>query len=152
MDKKELMDQLSGLISEDFKNKGIDLIELKIRYEGLFFNIRILADKFEGGITIGECSRLNKELCAILDEKNLLPQGYTVEVASPGLDRPLSTKKDFLRVLGLETRFFLNTKVSDKLEWAGLVKGCDDESVQVEVDGNILQIPLAAINKAWRKI
>ena len=148
MDRESLTQELQSMVSEYLQVQGIELVELTSRQEGPNFIVRILADKPQGGISIAECSKLNKELGSIFELKNSIPTQYLLEVSSPGLDRSLRTKNDFLRCINKEVRFFLNTVLNGKLEWAGLILDADDQSVYIEVNGAKMIVPLAAINKA----
>src|SRR3989338_2787065 len=100
---------------------GVELVDLKVnRYRG-DVAIQIFADRPAGGITIGECSALNRRINETLERENLALD-YTLEVSSPGLDRPLRTKKDFARVIGKEIRFYLSEAVLERIEYTGVLK------------------------------
>lgn len=148
MDREELINELRNTIGEYLNSRGLDLIDLTCRYEGKNLVLRILADKPEGGINMGECACLNSEISKILDEKNILQERYLLEVSSPGLDRPLMTKKDFLRCINKSARFFLKEPIKNKNEWEGIIKDIDDDSVCVDIGAEVLKIPLSAIQKA----
>src|SRR3989338_2341438 len=104
--------ELKIIIEDYLKTQNIDLVYLIYRYEGRDLVVRILADRPEGGISIGDCAYLNKEVSAILDAKNILEGQYILEVSSPGLDRPLRQKQDFLRCTNKRVRFFVQRKKS----------------------------------------
>ena len=128
------------------------MVELIYRHEGRDLFLRILVDKPEGGIILEECSRLNRELGVLLDEKDILRERYVLEVASPGLDRPLKTKADFMRCLQREARFFLNEPLGGKIELAGVIEKVENDSVFVAQDNDVVEIPLAKINRAKQVI
>jgi ribosome maturation factor RimP len=149
MQNEELFSELQALIGDYLQSKGVDLVELIYRHEGRDLVLRVLADYPSGGITIGECAALNRELGAFLDEKNIPDFAYTLEVSSPGIDRPMRQKKDFLRNCGKDARFFLKEMVAGKVEWAGSIESVDENAVYLrEVKGALLPIPLAMIQKA----
>lgn len=148
MDKQAIINELKNIIDDYLKVRGLDLIDLIYRYEGRALILRILADRPEGGITIDECGRINNELSNILDEKDVLQERYILEVFSPGLDRPLSAKGDFLRCIGREVRFFLREPINNKRELEGRIIKVDDESVYVDINGEIIVIAMLKIAKA----
>ncbi|MBN1914231.1 MAG: ribosome maturation factor RimP [Candidatus Omnitrophica bacterium] len=148
MYKHQVIEELRGIVSGYLESVGLELVDLIYRYEGRDLFLRILADKPLGGITLEECGRLNREIGGILDEKETLGDRYILEVSSPGLDRPLATKNDFLRCLNRRARFFLKDPVEGKIEWAGEILAVDDYSVQAGIDTGIIVIPLDKINKA----
>jgi len=124
------------------------LIDLILRYEGNKLVIRVLADKPEGGINLGECAVLNRALSGMLEERKLIEENYLLEVSSPGLDRSLKNSKDFLRCKNKEVVFFLNEMVDGKLEWQGKVTDANEGKVIIGVKGKIVEIAFNQINKA----
>lgn len=148
MDRESLINELRKILGDYLEEAGFQLVDLIYRYEGGDLFLRILADRPSGGITIDECSRLNREISAILDEKGLPEQRYILEVSSPGLDRPLKTKSDFMRCINKRARFFLAEEIHGKIEWLGVVDRVDDEKVWVLLDSGTIEIPLDKINKA----
>ena len=152
MDKQALADELRKVIEEYLKAQDAVLFDLILRREGRDLFLRIMVDKPQGGITMEECAYLNKEIIRMLDEKTLLQEAYILEVSSPGLDRPLKTKADFLRCLNRRVRFYLGRAVNGKLEICGFLKGVTEESVNIEVKGESIEVPLSIINKAKQEI
>ena len=152
MDRQEIIAELRDIIGSYIKEQGLDLVDLVYRYEGKGLFLRILVDKPEGGISLDDCAYLNNEISRILDEKNILQERYILEVASPGLDRPLTTKKDFLRCMNKKARFFLNELVEERRELEGIINSVDDEAVYIDSQGRVIKIPLSKINKAKRVI
>lgn len=152
MKRDQIISELEGVVSDYLAAQGLMLVDLLYRHEGRDLFLRILADRQEGGITLGECSRLNAELGGILDEKNIVQGGYILEVSSPGLDRPLRTREDFLRCINRKVRFFLKEKVAGKIEWEAVINKVEDESVLVNAQGNDMSIPLSKVNFAKQTI
>ncbi len=147
MIKEDLIEKLENLISICFSARNVEFIDLICRQEGRKLVLRILADYPFGGITLDECALLNRQLGSLLDEKNLIDSEYVLEVSSPGLDRCLKTKKDFLRSLNKEVVFFLNDLINGKCQWQGEIIKVDD-NVSIETLKQVLVIPLTKINKA----
>ena len=152
MDRYEVVAQLEELIGEYLLDQGLVLVELIYRHEGRDLFLRVLADWPRGGITVGECSRLNRELGAMLEEKNILQDRSIMEVSSPGLDRPLKNEFDFTRCLNRRARFFLNAAIKDRIEWVGVITEVKNNVVFVAIDNAMLEIPLSSINKAQQII
>jgi len=152
MDRQEIIAQLQNIIDDYLKIQGLHLVDLIYRHEGRDLIVRILVDRPEGGITVGECSELNNRITSLLDEKDILQTRYILEVASPGLDRPLKTKNDFLRCTNRRVRFFLNESINGKIELEGLISKVENDSVYIESRNEIIEIPLTKINKAKQVI
>ncbi len=152
MGKEELRAELEYIFSSYLNTQGFDLVELIYHCEGKDLVLRILSDRPQGGITMEECTRINREISGILDEKDIIPGRYILEVASPGLDRPLIVKSDFSRCLNRRIRIFLREAVNGKLEWEGLIKQVDDNALTLDIEGQVLAIPLSVIAKAKQLI
>src|SRR5580698_6637972 len=100
---EEIQKNIETLTQKVFKETGMELIELKIGGHKNDVRIEITADKPSGGITIGECAILNKTLVAAIEQENVIPpEIFSLELSSPGLDRPLVTRKDFMRFTSQE--------------------------------------------------
>jgi ribosome maturation factor RimP len=152
MNRQQISAELKNIIGDYLKNQGLDLVDLIYRYEGRDLILRVLVDKPEGGITLDECARLNSQISEILDEKDILQARYILEISSPGLDRTLKTKNDFLRCMNRRVRFFLNETVNAKLEWEGTISKVDEDKIFINTDVGVMGIPLAKINKAKQVI
>ena len=135
------LDELSESLS-------LELVELNIRRLGKVIQVEVFVDKETGGITMDECSAVDRQLSRYIEEKNLIADDYVVEVSSPGLDRPLKTKKDFLRAQGTEVRFHLIEMVEGKKEHSGIVKVVEEHAVYVETKKITVVIPFDKIQKA----
>ncbi len=124
------------------------LVDLRIVRQGKVLNIQLLADKRQGGITLSECTALNRSIGQALEEAGLISDHYILEVSSPGLDRPLKSQRDFKRVVGRKVRFHLTSPVGNALEHEGTIKRIEEESIFIEEKAAEIVIPLAQINKA----
>lgn len=148
MDRQELIRELRQIVEDSLGQEGVQLVDFIYRYEGRDLYLRILADKPEGGINLEECAYLNTQISRLLDEKDILQQRYILEVSSPGLDRPLVNRNDFLRCQGLRVRFFFKDKINGKTELEATIKEVKYESVDAQLDDEVFSIPLAQIAKA----
>ncbi|MDD5408667.1 MAG: hypothetical protein PHC71_01045 [Candidatus Omnitrophica bacterium] len=148
MDRETLKQEIGLSIKALFASQGFVLVDIILRQDGSGLFLGLLADRPEGGISLGECALLNRLVRQELAEKNILTGEYSLEVSSPGLDRPLKTKEDFMRCLNKEAVFFLNDLVNGKCEWKGAISTVNEASVFVGQAGEVLEIPLIKINKA----
>ncbi len=143
---------MRGILQDLCRGMGLDLVHLEVKRVNREVQIEVLTDRPRGGITIEECSRLNKRLCDEIDAANLFTEGYTVRVSSPGVDRPLRNEQDFLRVIGRPVRLYLSEKIADKLEHVGVVEAASAEQVTISHRPESLKIPFEIINKAIQEI
>lgn len=153
--------QIQDIIAPAIDQAGLELIELNVKYSSHKLLIQLLLDHEQGGITVEECAVINKKIVNILEEQNLIPGDYLLEVSSPGLDRSLKTVRDFRRVTGRLVRFHLLEMMGNKCEYAGRVTQVADDGVVIapmrtsgkkkikeEKKEELITIPIAKIAKA----
>lgn len=148
MDNPDLIESIKKIILPLLEEKGLELVELKFLRAPLGQMLQLLVDRPGTGISLGECANLNKEIGFILEEQGIINDRYILEVSSPGLDRPLKTKNDFLRSLGKPARFFLLENVNNKIEFTGVIKKVEGDLAYVEVEGLDWQVPISKIRMA----
>lgn len=152
MDYKIFAEELRKIIAPFIEQEELELIELKFILSGSASLVRLLVDKKQGGIRLGDCAGLNRKIGAALENNACLQHRFILEVSSPGIDRPLKTKDDFLRCLNKNVKFFLKEQINGKIEYQAEVVNADDAAVVIKnEDGNLL-IPLPVINKARQAI
>lgn len=109
-ERKELIERLSELIRPILDEHGVELVEMAVVGAKSHPIIRAYIDK-PGGVTIDDCTAVSRPFSLELDATDLFESSYTLEVSSPGLDRPLVTPRDFQRWLGFQVQVCLkNTK------------------------------------------
>ncbi len=148
MQKEDLVGRIRDVVSGIFDENKIELVDLTYRKEGNVRVLRILADA-EGGITVDECARLNEVVGEALDREYVISDKYVLEVSSPGLDRQLRTKRDFVRVKGKKVIVYTYAPVDGRKEFNGFLEAVDDGGITVsEEDRGPAQIPFDKISKA----
>ncbi|MFH0877130.1 MAG: hypothetical protein V1863_02770 [Candidatus Omnitrophota bacterium] len=152
MSKEDILLKFKPEFEEHLSRQGFVLVDLRLARAGGKLVLEILADRQEGGITLDECSRLNRELGDLVDRLGLLFEAYSLEVSSPGLDRPLVCAGDFKRVLGRDLRIFLKEPVGDRIEYLGHLVSIDADHIEINTQQKTIKIPLGTINKAKQVI
>jgi len=113
--------------------------------------VRLYLDK-EGGITLDDCAAVSNQLGDILDVHDVPPGPYTLEVSSPGLDRPLDRDRDFLKYCGADVSVRLDEKLDGSRNFRGeLIDFIDEDGEKVllvDVMGTIRRIPRDKVAKA----
>lgn len=128
-----------------------ELIELTCRPRGGVLVIGFLVDKV-GRVTLQECARMNQLIGQALDASGLLDQSYTLEVSSPGLDRPLVTPRDYARVVGEEVTLLLRTAAGAVRESQGQLLAVQPEAIVLKTDAGNVTISLRDIHSATKVI
>ncbi len=121
-------DEVKRICLPLLSERGVELVDLLISRGRRRFLLRFLVDK-PAGITLDECARLNREISRLLDEENIVQEGYVLEVSSPGLDRPLRRTRDFERCLGQLVKIALHQPLNGQNVWIGFMDGVDEENV-----------------------
>ncbi len=130
MNEEQLDRKLYEISNRVCEEQGLELIELKVGRHKKDILIQILADKPQGGIILEECATLNRSIVESIDKEAFFSEdGYSLEVASPGLDRPILTSKDFSRNINAEIQVWLKEKIDGKGEYKGIVNSVKDEVV-----------------------
>jgi ribosome maturation factor RimP len=148
MDRETQKQEINFLVKDLFTKQGFVLVDIISRPDGSGLLLSLLVDRPQGGISLEDCGLLNRLARQALDEKNILSGQYSLEVSSPGIDRPLKTKEDFMRCFNKPAVFFLNDLVNGKCQWQGVISKVGDLSVFIYNSGQLLEIPLIKINKA----
>ena len=144
----EIEELVRGLAEKIVASEGMDFVELELRPRGQRWLIRVFIDQ-EGGVTTEDCATVSRQLGAVLDVEDLIPQQYTLEVSSPGLDRPLRTARDFRRNTGRLVRLTLRNRDGEEECLQGRIQGCGPDGLLLRPEtGPRMEIPLERIRKA----
>ncbi len=143
-DSLRLRELLSGVIEA----MGYELVGVEYHPHGPHPLLRVYIDR-EGGVDVEDCGRVSHQVSGLLDVEDPIPGNYTLEVSSPGLDRPLFQRADFQRYAGAEVRIQMALPVDGRRRFLGVLAGLDGEDVLLDVQGvGRLRLPLDGIEKA----
>lgn len=134
MEEQSNQSKIEALVGKLADRSGLELVECDLFRAGRRLILRVFVDK-EGGIALDDCQKLSRELGTALDLEDLIPQAYTLEVSSPGVDRPLRTTRDFLRNRGRTLRLGLSEPLAGKKAVSGKLLDADDEKIELELAG-----------------
>jgi ribosome maturation factor RimP len=133
------------------EEEGMELILVQCLKMKSRWIVRLYLDK-EDGVTLDDCAEVSHQLGDILDVNDVPPGPYTLEVSSPGLDRPLDRNKDFLKYRGSKVFIKLDEKLNGTRNFRGeLVDFVDEDGgkvVVIDVSGTVHRIPRERIVKA----
>lgn len=109
--------------------------------------LRVYIDT-EQGVTVDDCATVSESLSAALDVEDPIRSAYTLEVSSPGINRPLFLRADFERFAGERLFVRLEQPVDGRRRFKGLLRQVEGEEIVVEVDGESWRLPLAEVEEA----
>jgi ribosome maturation factor RimP len=147
---KDLARRVEELLEPDAQRNGFELVAVEQTGGRHVPVIRVLLDR-QGGVTVDDLAAANGWVSAVLDEADLVPGPYTLEVSSPGIDRPLRRREDFERFTGDVATVKARTGQKGRNTWTGRIEGVEDDSVVLDVDGEPVAIALDNILKARLK-
>jgi ribosome maturation factor RimP len=126
--------------------QGVEIFDIELLGKGKLL-LRVIIDK-EGGVTLGDCERLSKSLGTVLDVEDLFPGSYTMEISSPGLDRPLKGIKDFEKNVGRLCRIITIEKIENQNFFIGRITKINGNFIKFLVNGREIDIPFEKLSKA----
>ena len=147
----EVIDRVKEIAKDYIETHDIEIVDVTFRRESQGLVLRILADKPEG-ITIAECEEINNFLSEAIDKEDVIQDRYTLEVSSPGLDRPIKTDRDFERAMGRILEITTYERIDDRKTHDGTLIGMDKENIVIEASDISTVIPRLKIAKAVLKL
>lgn len=138
--------RLQNLVESAVEAVGYELVGVEYLPQGAHSLLRVYIDQPEG-ITVEDCERASRQISAVLEVEDPIPGQYTLEVSSPGLDRPLFTEAHYERFVGSTVQLRLAAPVEGRRKFKGVLKGVEQAQVVVEVEGEELRFPLETIER-----
>ncbi len=142
-----VVEKVASLAVPALEEMGMELVSLEYRKEGSGWVLRLFIDR-DGGVTLDDCADASRVVEAFLDAADIIPHEYSLEVSSPGLNRPLKKDVDFRRFIGKTAKIKTFEIIDGSRNFKGRIEGCEDNIVLLNVDGTIHHIPLKKIAKA----
>ena len=146
----EIVDRVKELLLPILEEGGFELIDVEFIRGPIGWVLRIYADRPEGGITISDCQWISERIGTLLDVEDLIPHAYNLEVSSPGLDRPLKTRRDFERHVGMVVKIKTHEPMDNQRNFKGDVISTSGKGVTIhDVSRNAdVEIPYENIKSA----
>jgi ribosome maturation factor RimP len=134
---------LNGLLEKSVGGLGYELVDVELANHGRL--MRIFIDKV-GGVNIDDCAAVSNHLTRLFTVENV--DYDRLEISSPGLDRPLKRAKDFERFSGERVQVKLRIPINGRKRVDGVLQNVREDGFQLDVDGELITIAFADINKA----
>ena len=163
MSRNPLHQRLITIIEPVLEAAGFELVDVRFVLEQGGWVLRVQVDVPLHEVTdltevpsdrvdLEDCENLSRELSAVLDVEDPIPQAYSLEISSPGIDRPLRTAAHFQHFAGSEAKVQmgvpLHTETGERKNFKGVIKGVIDDKVEIVCDGHAFQLPIADIDHA----
>ena len=145
----ELTDRIAEMLAPSLQAMGYDPVRVQLM-GGNRAVLQIMADRLdEAPMTVEDCADISRSVSALLDVEDPIKTAYTLEVSSPGIDRPLVRARDFERYAGFEAKLDAKVPVEGRKRFRGRLLGLDaDGAVVMDTDAGELHIAVADIARA----
>jgi ribosome maturation factor RimP len=125
----------------------LELVDVEYRREARGWVLRLFIDK-AGGVTLDDCTQVSHEVGRALDVEEVISTAYTLEVSSPGLDRPLRTERDFLKYRNRKVRVKTREVLENRRVFRGELIDVTRDRITVREDDRLFEIPLEMVSRA----
>ncbi len=130
---KASMDRrLAEIVTPTIEGMGYELVRLRFM-GGKKPTLQIMADTPDGGIEVDDCAAISRAVSALLDVEDPIEGEYSLEVGSPGIDRPLTRLKDFERWAGFDAKLQTSELISGRKKFKGRLSGVEDDEILIEI-------------------
>ncbi|MXQ08289.1 ribosome maturation factor RimP [Alphaproteobacteria bacterium GH1-50] len=127
--------RLAEIITPVIEDMGFELVRVRLM-GGNTKTLQIMAERPDGGIEVDECAEISTAVSATLDVEDPLEDAYTLEVSSPGIDRPLTRLKDFETWEGYEAKLETAEMIDGRRRFKGTLQGTEGSEVLIEIEVN----------------
>ncbi|MBT5001098.1 MAG: ribosome maturation factor RimP [Tateyamaria sp.] len=124
--------RMAEIITPVIEDLGYELVRIRLM-SGKESILQIMADKPEGGIEVDDCALISTAVSATLDVEDLILDSYTLEVSSPGIDRPLTRIKDFDNFEGYEAKLETDELIDGRRRFKGMLAGTEGDEVLINL-------------------
>lgn len=125
--------RLAEIVTPAIEGLGYELVRIRLM-SGKSATLQIMADRPEGGINVEDCAKISTAVSAVMDVEDPIEDNYTLEVSSPGIDRPLTRLKDFDVWNGYEARIETTEMIDGRKRFKGLLAGTEGDEVLITID------------------
>jgi len=131
--------RLADIVTPVIEGLGFELVRLRLQ-GGETPNLQIMADRPDGGIVVDDCAKISTAVSATLDVEDPIEENYTLEVSSPGIDRPLTRLKDFDNFEGHEAKIETFELIDGRKRFKGELRGTEGNEVLIEIENQGAQV------------
>ncbi|WP_116132905.1 ribosome maturation factor RimP [Tropicimonas sp. IMCC34043] len=132
--KTNIDQRLAEILTPVIEGMGYELVRIRLM-SGKTRILQIMAEKPEGGIEVDDCAKISTAVSAVMDVEDPIEDNYTLEVSSPGIDRPLTRLKDFETWAGYEAKIETVELIDGRRRFKGALQGVEDGEVLIEIEG-----------------
>jgi ribosome maturation factor RimP len=152
---RDVVEQVRTVAARVAASYGLDIFDVQFRREAAGMVLRVQIDRpgpastAEDSVSVEDCAAISRDLSAVLDVEDIVPTAYTLEVSSPGLDRPLRSADDFRRFVGRRAKLVMREAVDGQRFFKGRLGGVEDGRVVIDTEDRRRHlVPIGIITRA----
>jgi ribosome maturation factor RimP len=156
---QDVIERVRGLAGRVAGSYGLEIYDVQYRREGPGMVLRVRIDRpwdgrsassVDDGVSVEDCARVSRDLGALLDVEDVVAAAYTLEISSPGLDRPLRQAEDYRRFAGRRAKLVMREAVDGQMFFKGRLDGIDADGIVTIVgdDAKSHRVPIGIVTRA----
>ena len=134
--------RLADIVNPTVEAMGFELVRLRFM-GGKRHTLQVMAERPDGTMEVDDCAELSRAVSAALDVEDPIEQAYSLEVSSPGIDRPLTRLEDFARWEGYEAKLETSELIEGRKRFRGILCGVEDGEVLIEIEEGVIGLDFA---------
>ncbi len=138
---------MQSILASAVEAAGYELVGSELHRQGRYSVLRVYIDK-EGGVTADDCAKASRQIGAVLDVENPITSAYSLEVSSPGLDRPLYTREQYQRFVGQVIKLRLRVPQNAQRQFSGILLEVVGDEINLHTEQGVKLFALSDIEKA----
>ena len=147
------LQKVQEVVTPVVEGQGYELVDVEWKHEHGQWILRVFIDRREGAtdpnVSVDDCANVSHELSAVLDVSEVIGPAYSLEVSSPGLDRPLKKEADFRRFVGQKARIRTRHPVGEnRRNFSGRLLSVEAGKVRIDVGDQVCEVPVDDVEKA----
>ena len=149
MERDSTVARIWELATQIADGEAMEVVDVELRREGSRAGrvLRLYLDK-EGGPNVDDLGRVSRQLSELLDAHDIVEGSYTLEVSSPGINRPLKKPEHFQRFIGKRVRIRTGDMIDGRRSFLGILREVSGDTITIEVEGKSYHIPFSGIEKS----
>jgi ribosome maturation factor RimP len=144
---QSVVDRVVDLAQSLMDDMAFELVDVAFASDRGRWVLRVYIDK-EGGVTLDDCAQVSRELGTLVEVNEIIDHPYTLEVSSPGLDRPLKKEKDFQRAVGMKIKLKTIAPIDGQKKFVGQLQEVLDGGLILLVENKRISVSMADIERA----
>lgn len=140
--------ELTELVTPAIADMGLECLGVEYSPSSGTALVRVYIDAADRAVTVDDCEVVSRQVSALFDVNDPIQGHYTLEVSSPGLDRPLYTPQHFARFIGEQAKLELNMPLNGRRRFQGPIRAVEGETIVIEQDGEPVNIAHGNIHRA----